>query len=44
MSVGKVFKKSDIYENKIEETADDVESAKLAEEEIIRIAHMPDEE
>ena len=43
-SVIKVFKKEDIYENKVEGATDDVESAKLAEEEIIRIAHLPDEE
>lgn len=44
MSVIKVFKKEDIYENKVDGASDDVESAKLAEEEIIRIAHLPDEE
>ena len=44
MSVFKVFKKEDIYENKIEGAENDEESAKLAEEEIIRIAHLPDEE
>lgn len=38
----KVFKKSDIYENKIDDSLDDVESARLAEEEIIRLAHLPD--
>lgn len=43
-SVFKVFKKENIYENKIEGSTDDVESAKKAEEEIIRIAHLPDEE
>lgn len=43
-SVAKVFKKEDIYENKVEGALNDVESAKLAEEEIIRVAHMPDEE
>ena len=43
-SVIKVFKKEDIYENKVEGATDDIESAKLAEEEIIRIAHLPDEE
>lgn len=41
-SVLKVFKKENIYENKTDDTLDDVEAAKLAEEEIIRIAHMPD--
>ena len=44
MSVIKVFKKEDIYENKVDGVSDDVESAKLAEEEIIRVAHLPDEE
>ncbi len=43
LSVIKVFKKEDIYENKEDETLDDVEAAKRAEEEIIRIAHLPDE-
>ncbi len=38
----KVFKKQDIYEEKIDESMDDVEAARLAEEEIIRIAHIPD--
>lgn len=41
-SVIKVFQKEDIYENKIDKSMDDVDAAKLAEEEIIRIAHMPD--
>ena len=43
-SVFKVFKKEDIYENKVEGSSNDEESARLAEEEIIRIAHLPDEE
>ena len=43
-SVFKVFKKNDVYENKVEGAADDEESAKLAEEEIIRLAHLSDEE
>ncbi len=38
----KVFKKDDIYENKSDETLDDAEAARLAEEEIIRLAHLPD--
>lgn len=41
-SVIKVFQKEDIYENKIDKSMDDVDAAKMAEEEIIRIAHMPD--
>ena len=44
LSVIKVFKKSDIYESKIDTYEDDVEAAKRAEAEIIRIAHLPDEE
>ena len=39
----KVFKKSDIYESKADETLNDEEAARLAEEEIIRLAHLPDE-
>lgn len=38
----KVLKKEDIYEVKVDESIDDVEAAKRAEEEIIRIAHLPD--
>jgi len=41
-TVIKVFKKEDIYETKPDESLDDVEAAKKAEEEIIRIAHLPD--
>ena len=41
-SVIKVFEKENIYENKSDESIDDIEAAKLAEEEIIRIAHLPD--
>ena len=43
-TIGKVFKKKDIYEEKIDEDLSDAESAKRAEEEIIRIAHLPDEQ
>lgn len=43
LSVIKVFKKEDIYENKADETLDDIQAAKLAEEEIIRLAHLPDD-
>ena len=43
-TIGKAFRHEDIYEKKADETMDDVEAAKLAEEEIIRIAHLPDEE
>lgn len=42
-TVAKVFKKEYIYEEKIDESMNDAESAKLAEAEIIRIAHLPDE-
>lgn len=42
LTVVGVFKKKDIYEEKVDENLDDVESARLAEEEIIRIAHLPD--
>lgn len=41
-SVIKVFKKDDIYENKADESMTDAEAAKFEEEEIIRIAHLPD--
>ena len=43
-SMFKVFKKEDIYEKKKDETMEDIEAAKKAAEEIIRIAHPPDEE
>lgn len=42
LSVIKVFKKDDIYENKADESMSDAEAAKCEEEEIIRIAHIPD--
>lgn len=41
-TVIRVFRKEDIYENKIDEELNDEEAAKMAEEEIIRIAHLPD--
>ena len=41
-SVIKVFKKEDIYENKADGAMTDVEAAKREEQEIIRIAHLPD--
>ena len=44
LSVFKVFKKENIYENKVEGASNDEESAQLAEEEVIRVAHIPDEE
>ena len=43
-TVAKVFRKQDIYEEKVDSTMDDAESARIAEEEIIRLAHLPDEE
>ena len=42
LSVVKVFKKEDIYESKEDENLDDAEAARRAEEEIIRIAHLSD--
>ena len=43
-TVVKVFKKSDIYVEKLEENMDEIESAKKSEEEIIKLAHIQDEE
>lgn len=43
-TVAKVFKKQNIYEEKANENLNDADAAKLAEEEIIRIAHLPDTE
>lgn len=43
-TVAKVFKKQDIYEEKQDESMDDADAARFAEEEIIRIAHSLDEE
>ena len=42
LSLIKAFKKEDIYEVKADEAMSDIEAAKTAEEEIIRIAHLPD--
>ena len=42
LSVFRAFQKENIYEKKADETMDDIEAAKTAEEEIIRIAHLPD--
>lgn len=42
LSIIKVFKKEKIYENKVDESMTDVESAKYEEEEIIRLAHLQD--
>ncbi len=43
LTAAKVFKKQDIYEEKFDEAMNDAEAARLAEQEIIRIAHLPDE-
>lgn len=42
LSVFRAFRNENIYESKVDEAMDDAEAAKAAEEEIIRIAHMPD--
>lgn len=42
LSVLKVFKKVNIYENKIDNSMNDEEAAKAEEAEIIRLAHLPD--
>lgn len=41
-SVFKAFKHTNIYENKMDELMNDEESAKAEEEEIIKLAHLPD--
>ena len=38
----KVFHKENIYEVKSDQVMNDEEAAKIAEQEIIRIAHLPD--
>lgn len=43
-SVFKAFKQDKIYENKADDTMNDEEAAKAEEAEIIRLAHLPDEE
>ena len=42
-TVAQVFKKQNIYEVKEDESMSHMEAARLAQEEIIRIAHLPDE-
>ena len=42
-TVVKVLKKQDIFEEKLDNEMSAVEAAKFAEEEIIRVAHLPDE-
>ena len=41
-SVFKAFKHNNIYENKVDDSMNDEESARAEEEEIIRLAHLPD--
>lgn len=43
-TVVKVFKKQDIYEQKADTSMNDAQAAQYAEAEIIRLAHLPDEE
>ena len=43
-SIFKAFKHEKIYENKVDDSLDDVEAAKAEEAEIIRLAHQPDPE
>ena len=43
-SIFKAFKHDKIYENKIDDTMDDADAAKAEEAEIIRLAHIPDNE
>lgn len=43
-TVIKVFEHKDIYEEKIDESLDNVEAAQIAAEEVIRLAHLPDEQ
>lgn len=44
ITVFKVLKKQDIYEEKTVDAMDEIAAAKCAEEEIIRLAHLPEEE
>ena len=43
LSVVRLFQRKHIYEQKADESMTDAEAAKFEEEEIIRIAHLPDE-
>ena len=43
-SIIKAFHHDEIYEKKSDEAMEDAEAAELAEKEIIRVAHLPDEE
>ena len=44
MTLFSILKKENIYENKSDDSLNDEEAAKKEEEEIIRLAHLPDEE
>jgi len=44
ISLGKAFNREKIYENKMDSSLNDEEAAKAEEAEIIRLAHLPDEE
>ena len=44
LTIGKVFRKQDIYEEKADDNMSDREAAMFAEQEIIRISHLSDEE
>ncbi len=43
-TVAKVFKSKNIYEEKSDESLDDIAAAEIAENEVIRLAHLPDED
>ena len=43
-TVAKVFKSKNIYEEKSDESLDDTAAAEIAENEVIRLAHLPDED
>lgn len=43
-TVAKVFKSKNIYEEKSDESLDDIVAAEIAENEVIRLAHLPDED
>lgn len=42
LSIVKVFQKENIYERKVDTSISDTEAAKKEEEEVIRLAHLPD--
>lgn len=43
-TIVQVFSRKNIYEEKMSDSLSDAEAARLAEEEIIRIAHLPDDD